>query len=164
MSKSTTPEEYLKQAYLGECGGEASFLTWAECIPEHESSLRLLAEGESATANYLRSYVSADVTEEEVAARVKFGRDRAADFDLGSWTSLLKAVMPIVEEALIRLKAAEKDAPTELETVYRHFTAHEQALADFFTRELSGEDGTSILKNYLAETARAMREYSHSCV
>ncbi|MEE3278666.1 MAG: hypothetical protein VX211_02650 [Pseudomonadota bacterium] len=157
MSKPTTSAEYLKQAYLGEYGGEASFLAWAKYMPEHESSLRLLAEVESATASYLRGYLSGDVTEEEVAARVKFGRDRAADFDPGSWTSLLKAVMPIVEEALIRLRAAENDAPAGLETVYRHFTAHEQALADFFTRELNGEDGTSILKNYLAETAKAMR-------
>ena len=104
------------------------------------------------------------MTPEEVAGRVQIGRDRAADLDLGSWTSLLNATMPIVEEALIRFKAAEKDAATGLDHVYRHFTAHEQELADFFTRELRGEEGTPILANYLADTGRAMREFSRSWV
>ena len=164
MSTIVASEEYLKQAYLGEYGGEASFLAWAQCLPEQEPSLRLLAEVESSTANYLRVHLSKEVTQGEIEARVKFGRDRAAHFDVKSWTSLLNAAMPIVEEALIRFKAAEREAPDGLEHVYQHFTAHEQALADFFTCELRGEDGKPILKNYLVETERAMQECSRSCV
>ena len=64
MSESHDASSYLKDAYLGELGGEASFIAWEEVLPERKDSLRLLAEVEAVTARYLRQHLMSEVSEQ----------------------------------------------------------------------------------------------------
>ncbi len=151
-----TPEEYIKQAYLGEFGGEETFRAWAELLPKRAESLNLLAEVEAATAAYLKKYLLAAVDDEEVERLRKFGRERAQEIAPATWSTMLDMAEPIIDEALVRFKAAEATAPLDLKPVYEHYTAHEQALADFIKRERDGLDGNPILQKYLDSTALLM--------
>ncbi len=153
MTETVTPEEYLKQAYLGEFGGEETFLAWVESLPECAESLQLLAEVEAATAAYLKPHLLSPVADEEVEALRKFGRERAQEIAPSTWSQMLDMAAPIIDEALTRFKAAESTAPPELRSVYEHYTAHEQVLADFIVAEREGQDGTPILRKYLENTA-----------
>ena len=160
MSESHDASSYLKDAYLGELGGEASFIAWEEVLPERKDSLRLLAEVEAVTARYLRQHLMSEVSEQEAAAVINTGRARALEYAPRDWKALLQSAMPIVEDALIRFEAQERHAPAALRHVYEHFTAHERALVEYFAAELRGENGAQILEAYLATTARVLDQSS----
>ena len=69
MQATDTPEQYLREAYLGEIGGEATFLALIDSITEKGNELRLLAQVENVTAEYLKPYLYSPIPEEEVASR-----------------------------------------------------------------------------------------------
>ena len=62
---------------------------------------------------------------------------------------MIESILPRVEEVLEQFKAAEKHAPEELLPIYRTYTAHEQALADFLSAEQNQQDGMPALRQYL---------------
>ena len=162
MAETHDPEAYLKEAYLGEIGGEATFLAWLDQLPGREASLRLLAEVEAATARYLKPHLMGEVSEDEVTQVSAWGRARALEMVPEDWPAMLNLATPIVTEAIKKFQAAEAAAPAELAAVYQHFTAHEQALADFLACELAGGDGDPILQGYLDATASAMQQAAAS--
>jgi hypothetical protein len=147
MQATDIPERYLQEAYLGEIGGEATFRALAEALPERASDLHLLAEVERVTAEYLNLYLLSSVG--AVAKRRVEGKKRVAAMGIENWAALLDTALPIVEEALATLRAAEAHAPKDLLEVYQTFTAHEQALADYLRLERDGKDGAQVLENYI---------------
>ena len=144
-----TPEHYLQEAYLGEIGGEATFRALAESLPERASDLHLLAEVERVTAEYLSLHLLSSVPTEAVAKRRAEGKKRVTAMGIESWAALLEGALPVVEDALATLKAAEAHAPKDLLEVYQTYTAHEQALADYLRLERDGKDGAHVLENYI---------------
>ena len=142
-------DDYLREAYLGEIGGEAYFRSLAEVLPDRATALNLLAEVEQVTAEYLEPHLQAPVSENAVAERRAQGSKVVAAQDLKDWTGFLQSALPVVEQALAMMQKAEADAPENLLAVYQTYTAHEQALADYLRLERVGEDGTRVLEAYL---------------
>jgi hypothetical protein len=155
MKTMDTPEHYLQEAYLGEIGGEATFRAIAELLPERASELHLLAEVERITAEYLSVHLLSPVPAEAVAERRAQGEKRVTAMGIDSWASLLDSAMPIVEDALATLKAAEADAPENLLEIYQTYTAHEQALADYMQLERDGRDGAHVLEDFINRVSAA---------
>ncbi|MGI9328943.1 MAG: hypothetical protein ACR2PZ_27245 [Pseudomonadales bacterium] len=149
MHSTHNPEQYLQQAYLGEIGGEATFRSLADALPERADALNLLAEVERLTADYLRTHLLTQISTETVDEHRAEAVNRVTDIGKLSWSGVIDFAIPIVDEALTTFKAAEQQAPSELLGVYRMYTAHEQALAEYFRLERDGSDGTHVLEKYL---------------
>lgn len=143
-------EAYIKRGYLGEIAGEIFFLKMADHHPEHREKLEMLARVEGTTAADLRPHLSAAPTEAEITQAKDRGNDLLG-FSEASWTEMLTKLGPYIDDAVDRMRAAEAEAPPEMASVYARFTAHEQALADFITLELGGEESTAPLRAYLGE-------------
>jgi hypothetical protein len=149
LQATNTSERYLLDAYLGEISGEATFRALAGTLPERASDLHLLAEVERVTAVYLSHHLLSPVSMEAVASRRAEAKRRATAMGIDSWAALLESAIPIVQEALEKIKAAEAHAPKELLEVYQTYTAHEQALADYLRLERDGKGGAHVLENYI---------------
>ena len=162
MPSADTPETYLKQAYLAELSGEVMMNCLAERVPERKSALQLLAGIEQKTAASLAASQAFTVTEAEQAEAVSYGRTVLDQFEIQDWSSLVTMMQPYARDALQMFQAAETGAPAELADVYRELTQHEQALLDFFEKEIKGDDGSSILTGYLSSAQ--LRAYSPICV
>ena len=143
------PKQYLLDAYLGEIGGEASFLALIDRLPEHEDTLRLLAKVESDTATALAPYLDETPNQSALADVQDKAQARMQKFKATSWAEMIEDILPIIEDALTRFIDAEQHAPSNLQGIYKTYTAHEQALADFLYLERDGKDGTRILRDYL---------------
>ncbi len=148
-----TSEDYLREAYLGELGGEATFRALVEVLPDRAADLSLLADVERVTANYLKPHLRAEVPEALVVERRKAGEQGVSALGVESWEGFLKIALPVVEKALARMKDAEAGAPEALLEVYETYSAHEQALADFMHQELEGNAGAHVLERYLERVA-----------
>ena len=157
MSEATESESshdvdaYLKRGYLGEIAGELIFLGLADRYPEHRAKLELLARVEATTAAELRAVLAAAPTDDEIDQAKQRGNDSAARFAASNWTDMLESLQPYINDAVERMRAAEAKAPASLASVYARFTAHEQALADFITLELRGEESSAPAREYLGE-------------
>jgi hypothetical protein len=150
MQANDTPEIYLQEAYLGEIGGEATFLGLVEALPERAGSLNLLAEVERVTAEYLSDHLLSPISPEVVEQRRAEGRNRATALSAENWAALLDSAIPVVEAAVAVFKTAEANAPDDLLEVYQTYTAHEQALADYMLLERDGQDGARVLQDYIS--------------
>ncbi len=157
MSEATETESshdadaYLKRGYLGEIAGELIFLGLADRYPEHRDKLELLARVEATTATELRAVLATAPTHDEMDQARQRGNDSAAQFAAANWTDMLKSIQPYINDAVERMRAAEAEAPASMASIYQRFTAHEQALADFITLELRGEESSAPAREYLGE-------------
>ena len=149
MQANDHPEQYLKKAYLGEIRGEATFRAFVDVFPEHRAALELLAEVERATAQFLKPKVTADVSQAELDRAREQANARIENFKVKSWQQFVESILPTVEQALATMKEAHAFAPSELLTVYETYTAHEQALLDYLSKERRGEKGEHELTGYL---------------
>ena len=146
-------KQYLLDVYLGELGGESSFLAMIAHLPEHEEKLRLLATVEKETAAALAPYLEEKPSASTVADVHNAATERMKTFQLDSWSAMIDGVLPIVDAALAQIIEAEQHAPEALRDIYRTYTAHEQALADCLRLEKEGKDGSGALTQYLATLA-----------
>ena len=149
MSAAVAPETYLKNAYLGELGGEAFFRGLAEFFPARGDSIDLLARVEARTAAYL---AAADISApaDEATAAIERGRVAASVYRDASWEDFLQKILPVIEAATARFETAAARAPKNHVAAYRRLTDHEQALLDFIRLELDGQSGDSALERYLS--------------
>ena len=130
-------------AYEGEVVGEALFgsLASAEHDPVRRDHLLTLASLERATATRLEPVLArlqvTPADPEELAAR---GRAAADAVRTASWAEFLEAVArgiaPAIERYLALRALLERDLHAAMDAV----VAHEEALAAFVERSLSGAD------------------------
>lgn len=144
------PDQYLKDAYLGELRGQATFEMLKERFPDKARELDLLADIEAATAIFLRPHLCHQGVSaaEEAHARAQ-GQARKTMTHYASWQDFIDQAVPFLERATQTLKAAEQHAPPELISVYETYTAHEQALVDFLLLEREGKSGSPVAQAYL---------------
>lgn len=143
------PDQYLKDAYLGELRGQATFEMIKERFPDKARELDLLAEIEAATAIFLRPHLSKEVSAAEEAHARAQGQARKTMTQYASWQDFIDQAVPFLERATQTLKAAEQHAPPELVSVYETYTAHERALVDFLLLEREGKSGRPVAQAYL---------------
>lgn len=148
------PDQYLKDAYLGELRGQATFEMLKDHFPDKANELDLLAEIEAATAMFLRPYLSKEVSGAEEAHARAQGQARKAKTDYANWQDFIDQAVPFLERAAQTLQAAERHAPQELRSVYETYTAHERALIDFLLLEREGTNGLPAAQTYLESLAR----------
>lgn len=147
-SEPHRPDQYLKDAYLGELTGEATLQMLRGHFPEKVDALNQMARIEALTAKFLRAHLCASVSlKEEAQARAQ-GRSRKDPVDYADWSDFIHQIVPLLKRAVLKSQGAEALAPTHLKSVYEIYTAHEQALIDFLELEKLGLSGHPAAESY----------------
>lgn len=146
-TKASDYAVYVEERFQGEVYGEALFRTMAErCeVPEHARKLRVLEQLERETKELLLLAVrEAGYSGEESHERVAEGEALGAQLAKAPWRDLMRGFQKELERFVRDFECAEDLAPPGKERLLRHVTAHERALLEFATRELEGDERSSL--------------------
>lgn len=134
----------LASWYLGELGGEAMFLAMASRSPDRARKWEVLAALERETGRRIRTALATSQAPLLTESAGDAAEARIGELSDRPWTDQMCWLRGIADEALEEMTREATSFPSEMRQLVEFVLAHEQALAEFATRELAGDEDDSL--------------------